>query len=74
MKMNKSRTISRIAFGLGLFAICGPAFAGIADFIQLVGVALSIAFPQYTFAIALAMPAVGEAVVRRKGRGGNESS
>lgn len=75
MKMKKSRTISRIAFGVGLFTVCVPAFAGLGDFIQLVGAALSFVFPQYSILImAVATPAVGEAFVRRNARGGNESS
>lgn len=71
--MTKSLTISRIAFGVGLFAICGPAFAGLGDFIQLAGAVASFAFPQYAFAIALVTPAVGTSFARRKVRGDDES-
>lgn len=67
MSPKKSRMIRRIAFGLGVFTLCAPAFAD-PVLVQVVAVGASIAFPALAPYFMLASPAIGESAVRRKER------
>lgn len=67
MSSKKSRFIRRIAFGLGVFTLCGSAFADPA-IVQVVVLGASFVFPALAPAFLLASPVIGKSALRRKER------
>lgn len=65
MSPMKSRFVRRIAFGLGVFSLCGSALADPA-IVQIVAVGASFVLPAFAPVFLLASPVIGESAVRRK--------
>lgn len=74
MKSKASQTIGRVTFGVGLFLVCGSAFAGDAgQLIQGAALVLSYIYPAFAPVFLAIAPVVGQASSRRKERGNHES-